>query len=82
MPKVVSSLPHRSPNLPPLTKMACSPGARRFTTAASIAPVPVEASRMTSSLVPNSGLRRSRDLIERLGKIRGAMVNDRARHLE
>ena len=56
-PKALAMFNQRSPNLPPLITRTLSPGENRFATAASIAPVPEEASIKTSPFVPKSALR-------------------------
>ena len=56
-PNALEIFSHRSPNLPPLITKTLSPGENRFATAASIAPVPEEASIRTSPFVPKSVLR-------------------------
>ena len=51
MPYALQMLPQRSPNLPPTMHSAFAPGAIRFTTVASMAPVPDAASISTSPWV-------------------------------
>ena len=56
-PNAFARLTQRSPNLPAVRTSTRSPGEVRFETDASIAPVPEEASRMTSFLVPTNVFR-------------------------
>ena len=50
-PYALANFPQRSPNLPPSTTTAVSPLRRKFTKAASIAPVPLAANTRTSCFV-------------------------------
>ena len=50
-PYALANFAHLSPNLPPSMTMTVSPLRRKFVNAASIAPVPLEANWITSSLV-------------------------------
>ena len=69
----------RSPNEPWLTTATRSPGAQRFATADSIAPVPEAVKRSTSALVRKTSFSRSSVLLVDVAEIGAAVVDDRLR---